>query len=84
MDGSYFRLKSITAGYTFTPALLSKLGLESLRVYFNGLNLLTKKNSPLFDPENFNGGVTDASRRGVAHSPYPTAKILTFGLNIGF
>jgi TonB-dependent starch-binding outer membrane protein SusC len=82
VDGSYFRLKSITAGYTFTPAILSKLRLQSLRVYANGLNLLTKKNSLLFDPENFNGGGAD--RRGISHSPYPTSKIITFGINIGF
>lgn len=84
VDGSYFRLKSLTVGYTLPPAMLEKLRLGSVRVYFNGTNLLTVKNSPLFDPENYNGGVTQAWRRGVAHSPYPSAKVYTLGLNVGF
>ena len=84
VDGSYFRLKSVTAGYNLPPVLLSKLKLESLRIYVNGTNLLTHKNSPIFDPENFNGGVTATAQRGVTHSPYPTAKIVTFGINLGF
>lgn len=84
VDGSYFRLKSLTLGYTFSPDLLERISLGSLRVYFNGMNLFTVKNSPVFDPENFNGGATEAWRRGVAHSPYPTAKIYSLGLNVGF
>lgn len=84
VDGSYFRLKSLTAGYTFTSGILSKLKLESLRVYLNGQNLFTHKNAPVFDPENFNGSATSATARGVTHSPYPSAKIYTFGINIGF
>jgi hypothetical protein len=70
-------------GYTFQSALLSKMRLSSLRVYLNGQNLFTAKHEKLFDPENFNGGVTNAASRGVSHSPYPSAKIYSFGLNIG-
>ncbi len=84
VDGSYFRLKSITAGYTFKSELLNKLKLDHLRVYFNGMNLFTHKNAPVFDPENFNGSATNATQRGVTHSPYPSAKSYTFGINIGF
>jgi len=84
VDGSYFRLKSITAGYTFKGQVLNKLKLDNLRVYFNGMNLFTHKNAPLFDPENFNGSTTNATLRGVTHSPYPSAKSYTFGINIGF
>lgn len=84
VDGSYFRLKSITAGYTFRAELLNKLKIDRLRVYFNGMNLLTHKNAPVFDPENFNGNTTNATLRGVTHSPYPSAKTFTVGLNIGF
>lgn len=84
VDGTYFRIKSLTAGYTFNNLAISSLNLQSLRIYFNGLNLFTKKNSPIFDPENFNGSETDATKRGVSHSPYPTAKVFTFGINVGF
>ncbi|MCF0064625.1 TonB-dependent receptor [Dyadobacter chenwenxiniae] len=84
VDGSYFRVKSLTAGYTFPSGILSKLNLESLRIYVNGQNLFTHKNAPIFDPENFNGSATSATARGVTHSPYPSAKVYTFGVNIGF
>jgi hypothetical protein len=84
VDGSYLRLKSLTLGYTLQSALLERMKLGSVRVYFNGLNLFTVKQSPLFDPENFNGGAAEAQRRGVAHSPYPTAKVYSLGINVGF
>lgn len=82
-DGSFFRLKSLTLGYTLNPTVLEKVHLTSLRIYFNGQNLFTAKKSPLFDPENFNGTITDATSRGVSHSPYPSSKIYTFGVSIG-
>lgn len=84
VDGSYFRLKSLTFGYTFSPNLLERIKLGSLRVYFNGLNLFTSKNAPIFDPENYNGNATESWRRGVTHSPYPTAKVYSLGINVGF
>ena len=83
-DGSYARLKNLTLGYTLPAPLLSKIKLASCRIYFNGTNLFTYKNSPVYDPENFNGGAGEVSRRGVISSPFPTAKIYSLGLNIGF
>lgn len=82
-DGSYFRLKDITLGYTFPAASISRLGLSKLRVYFNGANLYTHKNAPVFDPEGFSGEVDDASRRGISSNTYPTARIYSLGLSIG-
>jgi TonB-linked SusC/RagA family outer membrane protein len=82
-DGSYFRLKSLTLGYTFAAAVLEKIKVSSLRIYLTGQNLFTHKNIPVYDPENFSGDMTDASRRGVNANPYPTAKVYSFGINIG-
>ncbi|MGK6352010.1 TonB-dependent receptor [Parapedobacter sp. DT-150] len=82
-DGSFLRVKSLTLGYTLRPSVLKRLHLTSLRIYFNGQNLFTEKKSPLFDPENFNGNITDATVRGVSHSPYPSSKTYTLGINIG-
>lgn len=83
VDGSYFRLKSITLGYNIPSYLFSKIKLSSLRVYLNGQNLFTAKNANLFDPENFSSGADQAFQRGVSHSPYPTAKTYSFGINMG-
>jgi hypothetical protein len=63
--------------------LISKIHLGSVRLYFNGQNLFTAKNANLFDPENFSGGADQALQRGASHSPYPTAKTYSFGINIG-
>ena len=84
VDGSFIRLKSLTLGYTFTPTLLEKFNLGSVRAYLNAQNIFTISDSPVFDPENYNGGADNTARRGVAHSPYPTAKIYTLGLNVSF
>ena len=46
MNGTFVRLKSVELGYTFTPAFLQKVHVRSLRVYFNGTNLLTFCNKP--------------------------------------
>lgn len=83
VDGSYFRLKSLTLGYNMPSNVISKIKLGSLRVYFNGQNLFTAKNANLFDPENFSGGADQTFQRGASHSPYPTAKSYSVGINIG-
>lgn len=83
VDGSYLRLKSLTLGYNFPARVVKSLRLETLRIYFNGQNLFTIQKNPLFDSENFTGNTTDDTRRGFSHSPYPTAKMYTLGLNIG-
>lgn len=46
-DASYVRLKNLTLGYTIPSAITTKVGINKLRVYFNGENLLTF--SSLFD-----------------------------------
>lgn len=40
-DASYVRLKNLTFGYTVPTALTQRFGVEKLRIYFNGENLLT-------------------------------------------
>ncbi|UZJ65644.1 hypothetical protein OKW96_05520 [Sphingobacterium sp. KU25419] len=40
-NAAYLRLKNAQIGYTFNPALLSKIGLSKIRVYASGENLLT-------------------------------------------
>ena len=40
-DYSYIRLKNMEIGYTFPKKWLSPLGVEALRLYVEGYNLLT-------------------------------------------
>ena len=53
VDGTFLRLKSLEVGYTFAASFLQKVHINSMRVYFNGTNLLTFCNKLLkpYDPE---------------------------------
>ena len=39
--GAYCRLKNIQLGYSLPGAIINKVGLEKVRIYFSGDNLLT-------------------------------------------
>ncbi|RZL10954.1 MAG: SusC/RagA family TonB-linked outer membrane protein, partial [Hymenobacter sp.] len=70
-DVSFVRLKNVELGYTLPRTLLSKVGVQTLRFYVNGYNLLTfdsLKKDGLPDPENVNiqgGGFVS----GISYSP---------------
>lgn len=53
IDMWYVRLKNVELGYTLPKRVSKSIGLENLRVYFNGLNLVTLDNMPFktMDPE---------------------------------
>lgn len=74
MDRSFLRLKNLEVGYTLPEKWMSTVGIERLRLYLNGNNLLTFKKMPIdtIDPEQ-----TDAL-------VYPLTKMVNFGLNITF
>ncbi len=82
-DASYFRLKSLTLGYSLPQHVLSRIRLNTARVYLNATNLFTHKKSPVADPEAFAGNADDATRRGVNSNTYPAAKVISLGINIG-
>jgi hypothetical protein len=79
VNGTFVRLKSVELGYTFTPAFLQKVHVRSLRVYFNGTNLLTFCNKLLkpYDPERNQG-----SYLGIAGNPL--MKNFSAGINLNF
>jgi TonB-linked SusC/RagA family outer membrane protein len=83
-DGTYSRLKDVTLGYTLPEQLTQRLNIGSARVYFNGVNLFTIQSTSAIDPENSSGSITDPATIGVQHSPYPTAKVYSLGLNAKF
>lgn len=90
-NASYLRLKTLRVDYTF-PAHISKaIGLQDLRVYLSGENLLTftplKKWAKNFDPEVIEAGDSDyyntAGGAGDGYS-YPMMKSYTLGINLTF
>ena len=71
--GAYCRLKNIQLGYSLPGAIINKVGLEKVRIYFSGDNLLTFSGiNENFDPEAPWGGA------------YPIYKSISFGVNVTF
>ncbi|NDV17345.1 SusC/RagA family TonB-linked outer membrane protein [Muricauda sp. TY007] len=86
-DGSYMRLKNLQIGYTFNEEVSGYLGMDSVRFYLQGTNLLTITDYDGVDPElqpRFNGGAVDNLTIGVSDNNYPLAAIYSFGVNLKF
>lgn len=74
-DASYLRLKNLQIGYNVPKIFLSKFGIDYVRIYFSGENLLTFTPYPDYDPERAGDGW---------HVQYPQAKTYSIGLNVKF
>jgi TonB-linked SusC/RagA family outer membrane protein len=73
-DASFIRLKNIELGYNFSPEILSKIKMQSLRFYLNGFNLVTITKVKDYDPEGSNG----------SGQFYPQQRIINIGVNVKF
>lgn len=72
---AYVRLQDINLSYTFNQPCFKKLGIDVLRFFVTGKNLLTFTGWKGGDPEIGNS---------IVSGTYPVMKSLSFGLNIGF
>jgi hypothetical protein len=84
-DADFIRLRNLTLGYTLPFEVTEKMGLDRIRVYFTGVNLLTFTDFKGWDPES----TWDAVQRnslfsGIGFYSPPQARTLTFGFNIDF
>jgi TonB-linked SusC/RagA family outer membrane protein len=73
-DASYLRLKNMEVGYNFKGVFLKKMGINNLRAFLNGANLITISKLKITDPESRTGSDT----------AYPLTKIYNLGLRVGF
>lgn len=74
-DAAYVRLKDIKIGYTFSPDITSRAGIERLRIYLAGHDIWeTTKTFDYIDPETPNE----------ATFMYPFRRKYTAGINITF
>jgi TonB-linked SusC/RagA family outer membrane protein len=88
-DVSYIRLKNLQIGYSFPKSLLSKYGMENLRVYVSGENLWTQSNiAGMFDPELIDQGNNNRQVSAGYSTPggfvYPLSRTWSMGLNLTF
>ena len=72
-DASYLRLKNIELGYTLPDRWAKKVCADTLRIYLQGVNLLTfsKFYSQFWDPE-------------TGMDSYPMQRVIFLGLNLSF
>ncbi len=80
-DGSYLKLKDVTLGYTLPRKLLSKIKMNTVRVYLTGQNLWTWTNFSWYDPET---GDASSVTAGHYRFKYPSSRTFIFGVNIDF
>lgn len=69
-DGSYFRIKNITLGYTLPKKIVEKIHLKNVRIYTSLQDMFTISNYPKgWDPE-------------VSSTGYPITKSVLFGISL--
>ena len=81
-DGGYLRLQNVTLGYTLPESLTQQIGVNSLRIYVQGTNLLTLDDTSIGDPEGSTGGSTSPLDRGVLFFTPPQARSFTGGVEL--
>lgn len=74
-DASFLRFKNAEVGYNFKKEMITKMRLQSLRIYLQGNNLCVWDKIKMWDPEqgNSNGGFS-----------YPLNRTFTLGLDVTF
>ncbi len=73
-NSDYLRLKNLEIGYNLPSNIGSRVGMSNLRVYVNGLNLITWDELGIYDPES-----TSSSGQY-----YPQSRIINIGARVTF
>ena len=80
--GNYLKMANATLSYAF-----GNIGkdIKGLNVYVTGQNLFVITKFTGFDPEvNVDKNQNGIPSTGIEYIPYPSARVFTFGLNVGF
>jgi len=80
--GSYLKLRNVALGYNLLIPATKRLGIERLRIYISGQDLLTFTKYKGFDPDvSYNN---NNQTEGCDYGSYPRTRSVTFGLNLIF
>jgi len=89
--GSYLKNKQMQIGYTFPESMLSRIGIDRLRVYVQSTNMFTITKYKGLDPElqsdNTNNGGSQSNYYlgyGIDQGNYPHTPAYIFGVNLNF
>lgn len=81
--GDFLRLANVSLGYTLPKATIQKAGIESLRIFVQGQNLLTFTEYSGLDPETSTNFSTNAGF-GEDFNGNPQQRVISAGINLGF
>ncbi|PZX51241.1 TonB-linked SusC/RagA family outer membrane protein [Algoriphagus ratkowskyi] len=73
-NSSYLRLKNLVIGYSIPRDVISRIGVQNVRLSLSGTNLLTFDKLGLYPWDAETGGVNN----------YPAQRVYTLGLNVSF
>lgn len=74
MNTNYVRLKNVEIGYNLPEKIGKRVGINNLRIYVSGLNLVTWASQDIFDPEAVNSSL----------QYYPQSRIINTGVSVTF
>ena len=74
-QSNFIRLQDISLSYDLESDLVSRLGMNSLRFYISGQNILTLTKWDGWDPE---------TGEGITRNGGPVVKSYTLGINVEF
>ncbi len=80
-DGSFFRLRNLSVGYSLPKSLVDKSGIKSVRTYVRVTNLFTTSKFTGYTPEIVSGNPV---LNGIDVATYPIPRIFSIGLNVTF
>jgi len=82
-DGSYIRVQNLSISYIVPEQFAKKIHLKNLKLYVNGQNLHTFTKYSGYDPEI--GAYNQSSLlQNIDRGRYPTPRMFTLGINVGF
>ena len=82
-DGSFLRLNTVTIGYSLPKSILSRLKIDSLRLYASAYNIWRWTNYTGYDPE-VDTQTSTPLTPGIDWGAYPKNRSVNFGLNVEF
>lgn len=82
-DGSYFKFKDVTLGYTLPSNLTQKLNISNMRVYLSAQNLWTISSYPGYDPE-VSYSVNNSKTMGEDAMTVPQLRTFVCGFNLTY
>lgn len=82
-DASFIRLNDVTFSYSLPKSILSKVKINSFKIFVTGSNLFVLTSYTGYDPEvNNSQGSASFLMPGLDYFSYPRARTISAGINL--